>query len=227
MPSSEENVATKLQRIAIKASKDKRCQFTRLFHLMNKTLLLECFAQLKGKAASGIDNVTKEDYARNLDANLDYLIESLHNLAYKPQPVLRVYIPKAGSKQRRPLGIPALEDKLVQAGLVKILEAIYEQDFIDDSYGFRPKRSCHDALRALSQSVEAEPVNYIVEADIKGFFDHVDQEQLMTFLQHRIADKRILRIIKRFLIAGVQEDGRHRASERGTPQGGVITPSTT
>jgi group II intron reverse transcriptase/maturase len=224
VPSSEENVATKLQRIAIKASKDKRCQFTSLFHLMNKTLLLECFAQLKGKAASGIDNVTKEDYARNLDANLDYLIERLHKLAYKPQPVLRVYIPKAGSKQRRPLGIPALEDKLVQAGLVKILEAIYEQDFIDDSYGFRPKRSCHDALRALSQSVEAEPVNYIVEADIKGFFDHVDQEQLMTFLQHRIADKRILRIIKRFLIAGVQEDGRHRASERGTPQGGVISP---
>ena len=191
---------------------------------MNKALLLECFAQLKGKAASGIDNVTKEDYARNLDANLEYLIERLHKLAYKPQPVLRVYIPKAGSKQRRPLGIPALEDKLVQAGLVKILEAIYEQDFIDDSYGFRPKRTCHDALRALSQSVEAEPVNYIVEADIKGFFDHVDQEQLMTFLQHWIADKRILRIIKRFLIAGVQEDGRHRASERGTPQGGVISP---
>jgi len=222
--SSEESVSTKLQRIAIKAGKDKRCQFTSLFHLMNKALLLECFAQLKGNAASGIDNVTKADYAIKLDANLESLIERLHKMAYKPQPVLRVYIPKAGSKQRRPLGIPALEDKLVQAGLVKILQAIYEQDFINDSYGFRPKRSCHDALRALSQSVEAGPVNYIVEADIKGFFDHVDQEQLMAFLQHRIADKRILRYIKRFLKAGVQEDGQHKASERGTPQGGVISP---
>ena len=191
---------------------------------MNKALLLECFAQLKGNAASGIDNVTKADYAIKLDANLESLIERLHKMAYRPQPVLRVYIPKAGSGQRRPLGIPALEDKLVQAGLVKILQAIYEQDFINDSYGFRPKRSCHDALRALSQSVEANPVNYIVEADIKGFFDHVDQEQLMAFLQHRIADKRILRYIKRFLKAGVQKDGQHKASERGTPQGGVISP---
>lgn len=224
MRSNEENVQTKLQRIARKASKDKRCQFTSLFHLMNKALLLECFAQLKDKTASGIDNITKEAYATNLDENLDDLIERLHKMAYKPQPVLRVYIPKPGSKKRRPLGIPALEDKLVQAGLVKILQAIYEQDFINDSYGFRPKRSCHDALRALSQSVEANPVHYMVEADIKGFFDHVEQEQLMAFLQHRIADKRVLRIIKRFLRAGIQEDGQHKASERGTPQGGVISP---
>jgi len=117
-----------------------------------------------------------------------------------------------------------LEDKLVQAGLVKILQAIYEQDFLNDSYGFRPNRSCHDALRALSEAVEASPVHYIVEADIKGFFDHVDQEQLMAFLQHRIADKRVLRYIQRFLKAGIQEDGQHKASERGTPQGGVISP---
>ncbi|NOZ09759.1 MAG: group II intron reverse transcriptase/maturase [Gammaproteobacteria bacterium] len=224
MRSNEETVQTKLQRIALKASNDKRCQFTSLFHLMNKELLLECFTQLKDKAASGIDNITKEAYAMSLEANLENLIERLHKMAYRPQPVLRVYIPKPGSKKRRPLGIPALEDKLVQAGLVKILQAIYEQDFIDDSYGFRPKRSCHDALRALSQAVEAHPVHYMVEADIKGFFDHVDQEQLMAFLQHRIADKRILRYIKRFLKAGIQEDGQHKASERGTPQGGVISP---
>jgi len=224
MHSNEDTVQTKLQRIAKKASKDKRCQFTSLFHLMNKSLLLECFTQLKGKAASGIDNITKEAYATKLDANLEDLIKRLHQMAYKPQPVLRVYISKPGSKKRRPLGIPTLEDKLVQAGLVKILQAIYEQDFIDDSYGFRPKRSCHDALRALSQSVEANPVHYMVEADIKGFFDHMDQDQLMAFLQHRIADKRILRYIKRFLKAGIQEDGHHKASERGTPQGGVISP---
>ena len=224
MHSNDESVQTKLQRIATKASKDKRCQFTSLFHLMNKELLLECFTQLKGNAASGIDNITKEKYAKDLNANLDELIKRLHKMAYKPQPVLRVYIPKPGSKKRRPLGVPALEDKLVQAGLVKILQMIYEQDFIDDSYGFRPKRSCHDALRALSQAVESQPVHYMVEADIKGFFDNVDQEQLITFMQHRIADKRILRYIKRFLKAGIHEDGQHKASERGTPQGGVISP---
>jgi len=222
--SSEESVQTKLQRIALKASKDKGCQFTSLFHLMNKELLLECFTQLKGNAASGIDNITKENYANNLDNNLEDLINRLHKMAYKPQPVLRVYIPKAGSKQRRPLGIPALEDKLVQAGLAQILQSIYEQDFINDSYGFRPKRSCHDALRALSESVEAHPVHYMVEADIKGFFDNVNQEQLITFMQHRIADKRILRYILRFLKAGIHENGQHKASERGTPQGGVISP---
>ncbi|WP_275100535.1 group II intron reverse transcriptase/maturase, partial [Sedimenticola hydrogenitrophicus] len=135
-----------------------------------------------------------------------------------------VYIPKPGSHKQRPLGIPALEDKLVQTGLVKILQGIYEQDFIDDSYGFRPGRSCHDALRALSQTVEGQPIHYMVEADIKGFFDHVDQEQLMAFISHRIADKRILRYIKRFLKAGINEDGQHRASERGLPQGGSASP---
>jgi len=142
-----------LHRIAKKASTDKDGQFTSLYHLMNKELLLECFAQLKGKAASGIDNITKEQYAINLDANLDNLVEQLHKMGYNPQPVLRIYIPKPGSQRKRPLGIPTLEDKLVQAGLVRILQAIYEQDFLGDSYGFRPLRSWHDALRALSQTV--------------------------------------------------------------------------
>jgi len=119
---------------------------------------------------------------------------------------------------------PALEDKLVQAALSKILQAIYEQDFRDDSYGFRPKRSCHDALRTLGQTIEQKGTHYIVEADIKGFFDNVDQNQLMEFLAHRIADKRVLRYIKRILKAGIQEEGAYRASEQGTPQGGVISP---
>ena len=166
MHRNEENVNTKLQHIAEKASKDKRCQFTSLFHLMNKTLLLECFTQLRNNAASGIDNITKEAYAINLEANLSDLVDRLHKMSYRPQPVLRVYIPKPGSHKQRPLGIPALEDKLVQAGLVKILQPIYEQDFISDSYGFRPKRGCHDALRALSQTVENQSIHYIAEADM-------------------------------------------------------------
>ncbi len=224
MLSNEESVQTKLQRIAKKASADKDCQFTSLYHLMNKELLLDCFTRLKGKAASGIDTITKDQYAINLDANLDNLVERLDKMAYQPQPVLRVYIPKAGSQRKRPLGIPTLEDKLVQASLVKILQAIYEQDFLDDSYGFRPLLGCHDALRALSQTVEDQPVHYMVEVDIKGFFDTVDQEQLMQLISHRIVDKRILRLVHRFLKAGIQEDGQHKASETGTPQGGVISP---
>jgi len=180
--------------------------------------------RLKNNAATGVDQVTKEEYALNLDENLTELVERLHRMAFIPQAVKRIYIPKAGSKKQRPIGIPTLEDKLVQSGLVRIVQAIYEQDFIDDSYGFRPKRGCHDALRALSQTVEKKPVNHIVEADIRGFFDHVDQDQLMQFLGHRIADKRVLRYIKRFLKAGISEDGVYRASERGTPQGGSISP---
>lgn len=224
MHSNEERVETKLQRIAEKARRDPECRFTSLFHLMNRELLWECFNALQGNRASGIDRITKEQYAENLMENLDALIERLHQMAYIPQPVLRVYIPKAGSDKMRPLGIPALEDKLVQAGLSKILQAIYEQDFIDDSYGFRPKRSCHDALRVLGQTIERKGIQYVVEADIKGFFDNVDQDQLMEFLTHRIVDKRVLRYIKRFLKAGIYEDGSCRASDRGTPQGGVISP---
>lgn len=224
MPGNEESVETKLQRIAEKARSDPKCRFTSLFHLMNRELLRGCFWRLKDHRASGIDRVTKEQYAANLMENLDDLIGRLHRMAYIPQPVRRVYIPKPGSDKKRPLGIPALEDKLVQAALSKILQAIYEQDFIDDSYGFRPDRSCHDALRALGQTIERQGIQVIVEADIKGFFDNVDQDRLMGFLAHRIADKRVLRYIKRFLKAGIQEDGTCRASDRGTPQGGVVSP---
>jgi len=166
----------------------------------------------------------KEEYGKDLDANLTALVERLHRMSYIPQPGRRVYIPKPGSTKQRPLGIPALEDKLVQAGLVRILEAIYEGDFIDDSYGFRPGRGCHDALRSLSLEVEGGKVHYIVEADIKGFFDNVQHEWMMEFLGHRIADKRVLRYVKRFLIAGVFEDGEVFATEKGTPQGGIISP---
>lgn len=219
-----EPVETKLRRIAEKARKEPGFKFTSLYHLMNEDLLRECFKRLRKDAAAGIDNVTKEMYAENLEANLSNLTDRLHRMAYIPQPVRRKYIPKPGSTKQRPLGIPCFEDKLVQAGLVRILEAVYEQDFIGDSYGFRPVRNCHKALRALSDTVENKPVNHIVEADIKGFFDHVNQEWLMKFLVHRIEDKRIQRMVKRFLKAGVAEDGNVTVSDEGTPQGGVISP---
>jgi len=224
MHSNEEGVETKLRRLAEKAGREPRFQFTSLFHLMNEELLLGCFERLRHDAAAGIDGMTKADYTANLAENLQDLVNRLHRMAYRPLPVRRVYIPKPGSTNHRPLGIPALEDKLVQAGLVRILQAVYEQDFMGDSYGFRPNRGCHDALRALSRTVEDRPVNWIVEADIRGFFDNVDHDRLMAFVAHRIGDPRIQRYIRRFLKAGIQEDGAWRASERGTPQGGVISP---
>jgi RNA-directed DNA polymerase len=170
---NDDSVETKLRRIAEKAGSDPNVRFTSLFHLMTEELLPGCFERLRNNAASGIDGVTKEQYAENLERNLRELVGKLHGMAYIPQPVERVYIPKPGSDKKRPLGIPALEDKLVQAGLVKILQAIYEQDFIEDSYGFRPERSCHDALRTLSQTVESGRIHHLVEADIRGFLDPV------------------------------------------------------
>jgi len=222
--SSGESVETKLHRIAEKARRESRFKFTSLYHLMNEELLRECFKRLRKDAAAGIDEVTKEMYIENLEVNLSNLTGRLHRMAYIPQPVRRVYIPKPGSAKQRPLGIPCFEDKLVQAGLVRILEAVYEQDFIEDSYGFRPGRSCHKALIALSDTVEGNPVNHVVEADIKGFFDNVSQEWLLKFLAHRIEDKRVQRMVKRFLRAGVAEDGSVTMSDEGTPQGGVISP---
>lgn len=221
---SEEPVATKLQRIAEKARQEPSFRFTNLYYLMNEELLRGCFQRLKKDAAAGIDNVTKEMYAENLDANLANLLERLHKMAYIPQPVRRTYIPKPGSDKLRPLGITCVEDKLVQAGLVRILETVYEQDFIEDSYGFRPKRSCHQALRTLNVTVEKGMVNLIVEADIKGFFTNMDQSWIMKFLGHRIGDKLVLRMVKRFLRAGIMEDGELLVSDEGAPQGGTISP---
>jgi RNA-directed DNA polymerase len=221
---NREPVGTKLLRIAEKARQDRGCKFTSLFHLVNEDLLRECFERLRKDAASGIDKITKEEYGKDLAANLASLVGRLHKMSYIPQPARRVYIPKPGSTKQRPLGIPSLEDKLVQAALVRILEAIYEADFIEDSYGFRPERGCHDALRELSVEVERGRIHYIVEADIRGFFDNVQHDWMMEFLAHRIADKRVLRYVKRFLIAGILEEGVFAKTEEGTPQGGVISP---
>ena len=162
-------MATKLCRIAQKARNEPDTRFVNLFHLLKEDLLRECFAKLRGDAAAGIDEVTKEEYGRDLEKHLADLVGRLHAMSYRPQPVRRVYIPKPGTDKKRPLGIPVLEDKLVQSAMVRVLEQIYEQDFIEDSYGFRPGRSCHDALRALSDTVEGGGIEWIVEADIKGF----------------------------------------------------------
>lgn len=222
--SSSEPVLDMIQRIAVKARQEPKVQFTSIYHLLTKELLRECFKWLRGNAACGIDEVTKRSYAIGLDDRLQALSESLQEMKYIPKSVKRVYIPKIGSDKMRPLGIPSLEDKLVQMGMVRILEAIYEQDFVTDSYGFRPMRGCHDALRELSRTMEGRNINYVVEADIKGFFDNVSHEWLMKFIEHRVKDRRMLRMIKRFLRARILEDGVERENERGTPQGGVISP---
>lgn len=215
---------TKLQRIAETARTKPNEKFTSLIHLINEDTLKTCHREMdKGKAA-GVDDMTKEEYDFNLDANVKDLVGRMKRQAYKPQSVKRVYIPKVGTDKMRPLGIPAYEDKLVQGVLAKILNAVYEQDFLECSFGFRPKRSCHDALKVLNKVLDKKEINYVVDADIKGFFDHVDHECLKQFVQHRIADPNIVRLIVRFLKAGVVEEGIEYDTLEGTPQGGVVSP---
>ncbi len=212
-----------LSRLTIRASENPRCKFTSLAHLLNVEFLEECFRELKRNKAEGVDGVTVEEYEEGLEENLKDLVSRLKAKRYRPKPVKRVYIPKIrGGK--RPLGIPAVEDKIVQIGLKKILEAIYEVDFLDVSYGFRPKRSCHQALDVLDKAIMTRPVNWIVDMDIEKFFDTVDHKWLMKFLKERIADPNILRLIGRFLRAGVMEEGRYYKVDRGTPQGGILSP---
>jgi group II intron reverse transcriptase/maturase len=217
-------MATSLEGIAGIAKAKPKERFTSLAHFINVDSLKACHWWVNGKKATGIDRVTKEEFEVNLDDNLADLVARMRRQAYKPQPVRRVYIPKPGTDKLRPLGIPAYEDKLVQAVLSEILNAIYEADFLDCSYGFRPGRGCHDAIGALAGIIERKPVNYIVDADIKGFFDHVDHSWLIKFLEVRIADPNILRLITRFLKAGMIEAGIRYDTPEGTPQGGVVSP---
>ena len=180
---------------------------------------------LKRKAAPGVDGLTWQDYEAALEDNLQDLHTRVHRGAYRALPVRRRYIPKPGGKQR-PLGIAALEDKIVQRAVVAVLNAIYEEDFRGFSYGFRPGRSQHAALDALSVGIGNTPVNWILDADIRSFFDSVSQEWLIRFLEHRIGDKRIIRLVRKWLKAGVLEDGEWSVSDMGTPQGAVVTPQT-
>lgn len=217
-------MATNLKWIGERAAKDRRCRFTSLYHhVYDIDHLRACYREMKGDKAPGIDGVTKETYGENLEENLQKLSGRLAQMGYRPKPVKRVYIRKEGSGRKRPLGIPCFEDKLVQRALVKVLEQIYEADFLPCSYGYRPGRKQHDAIDQLARTIQQQKVSYVTEADIEGFFDHVKHEWMKKFLKHRIADQRVLRMIQRFLKAGVMEDGLIEASEEGTPQGGVLS----
>ncbi|WP_264337404.1 group II intron reverse transcriptase/maturase [Wolbachia endosymbiont (group B) of Dolichovespula media] len=214
----------KLNQIAVRAKQDKRVKFTSLVHLINEENLAECYKELKRNKACGIDRVTVEAYGENLEEKLRTLVDSMKRKQYRPQPVKRVYIPKIGSKEKRGLGVPSTEEKLVQVMLKKILENIYEANFMDSSYGFRPGRNCHQAINALDKAVMHKPINYIVEVDIKKFFDNVQHKWLMNRLRERIADPNLLWLIKRFLKAGIVEVGCYKATDQGTPQGGIVSP---
>jgi RNA-directed DNA polymerase len=214
---------TKLDLISNAARRDESCRVTNLACMLNEENLTECFGMLKRDRASGIDNVSVEEYKEKLQENVANLVKRMKMQSYKPRPVRRTYIPKANGKLR-PLGIPAVEDKVVQKGMSRILEAIYENDFLDCSYGFRPKRSCHQALKRLDSVITTMPINHIIDADIKGFFDNVDHEWMKKFLEVRVADKNFMRLIGRFLRNGYMESGEFHQSEMGTPQGGIISP---
>lgn len=215
---------TQLEGIAKVARKRPGEAFTSLVHLINQPMLKACHAETDRRKATGVDKVTKEHYERALEENLENLVLRMKKQSYQPQPVRRVYIDKAGTSKKRPLGIPAYEDKLVQKAISKILNAIYEQEFLDCSYGFRPQRGCHDALAALDKILERRPIHYIVDADIRGFFDHVDHQWMMKLIRHRIKDTNLNRLISRFLKAGVMEAGIYYDTPQGTPQGGVVSP---
>ena len=187
-----------------------------------ETLMTEHRKQNRKKAV-GVDGVSKDKYDENAEENIRELVKRMKKFQYKPLPVKRVYIPKANGK-KRPLGLPSYEDKLVQGVMAGILNDVYEPRFLDCSYGFRENRNSHQVVRYINQSIMCRKVNYVLEADIKGFFDNVDHDWLMKFLEHDIADKNFLRYIKRFLIGGIMEGTELKESDRGTPQGGLISP---
>jgi group II intron reverse transcriptase/maturase len=215
---------TKLTRIARIAKERPNVRITSLAGLINKDSLKESHCKMSGKKAAGVDQLTKAEYEENLEGNIENLLERMKKQAYKPQPVKRIYIPKAGSDKMRPLGLPAYEDKLVQDVLSDILKAVYEGDFLVCSYGFRPNRGCHDELKAVNKIIQERKISYIVDADIKGFFDNMDHQWIMKFVDHRIGDVNIHRLIARFLKSGLIENGEHKNTPVGAPQGGLISP---
>lgn len=220
---SRAGVSQRLDRVRQAARQRKKERFTALFHHLDVHLLRESFFWLQRKAAPGVDGVEWRDYEGDLESRLIDLQDRLHRGAYRALPSRRQYIAKPDGT-RRPLGVASLEDKIVQRAVVEVLNAVYEADFLGFSYGFRPGRCQHDALDALAAGIMRTKVNYIVDADVEKFFDRINHDWLMRFLDHRIGDARILRLIRKWLKAGVMEDGTVAQAETGTPQGAVISP---
>src|SRR5271157_4070723 len=221
---SRNDAPSALERVRQAARKDKKLRFTALLHhIYNLDTLRMAYFRMKKEAAPGVDGETWRHYGEELERNLQDLSERLKRGAYRAKPVRRVFIPKADGRQR-PLGVPALEDKIVQRATVEVLNAIYETDFLDFSYGFRPGRSQHNALDALYTGLLTKKVNWVLDLDIRGFFDALSHEWLVKFVEHRIADRRVVRLIQKWLNAGVLEDGKRIRVEEGTPQGGSASP---
>jgi RNA-directed DNA polymerase len=219
------DASSALERVRRVARQDRGTRFTALLHHVTLDRLRRAYWALSPRAAAGADGVTWGAYGQDLEANLRDLHDRVHRGAYRAKPSRRVYIPKADGRLR-PLGIASLEDKILQRAVVAVLNAIYEVDFLGFSYGFRPGRSPHDALDALAVGIEKRKVNWILDADIRGFYDAIDHGWMHKFVEHRIADKRVLRLIRKWLSAGVIEDGAWSASGEGAPQGATSTPPT-
>lgn len=213
-----------LLKVAERARVEPKAKFHSLAHLIDEEALERAFGRQRNDAAAGVDGVTKEQYGRDLRANNRDLHDRLRTMRYRHQPILRRHIPKEHSKKTRPIGISTFEDKLVQDVLREVLEAVYEQDFLECSYGFRPGRSAHDALRALDRVVSRGEVNWILEADITSFFDSIDRSMLLEMLQERVADGSLLRLVGKCLHVGVLDGEEFSSPERGTTQGSVLSP---
>jgi len=216
-------MSTKLSLLTQRARENPKHKFSRLIDLLTEDFLKACFWELKRDKASGVDGVTVKEYEANLEENIKDLVVSMKSWKYRPKPVRRVYIPKPDGK-KRPLGIPTVEDKIVQMGIKRILEAIFEVDFSDVSYGFRPNKNCHQALDVLDKVIMTRAVNNVVDMDIEEFFETVEHKWLMRCLEQRVKDPHFLRLIGRFLNAGVIEEGKRIPTDRGTPQGAVLSP---
>ena len=222
--SSPESVSTRLRQIAELSRKRPEIALTTLAHHIDPSFLREAFERTRKDGATGIDKVTAEEYERELDSNLASLNDRFKSGNYKAPPVRRVYIPKGEGEKTRPIGIPTFEDKVLQRGVTMVLEAVYEQEFMECSYGFRRGRSAHDAVEAIWKGLMRQGSCWVLEVDIQGFFDTLDHQHLRSFLDRRIRDGVLRRAIDKWLKAGVMEEGSHKRSETGTPQGGVISP---
>ena len=214
---------TKLERISQLSSENPDMVFTSVGHLINKEMLKDCHNKMDGDKAVGIDGVTKEEYGKELDGNLDGLVDRLKKKSYKPKPARRVEIPKDNGKTR-PLSIYCYEDKLVQEALKRVLEAVFEPHFYDEMMGFRPNRGCHKAIRKLNDMIEGRPTGYVLDADIKSFFNHIDHEWAVKFIESRIKDPNIIRLVRLMLRAGVMENYQIEETEEGSGQGSICSP---